>query len=77
VGQARELVIATLQLLIKAIAEGNTLFGAAILDHVTPESHTTPPQPSPAASASPWACSTTGSPASTREHRKIALAAAW
>lgn len=38
VGQARDLAITTLRLVIEAIAEGNTTLAAAILDQVTPES---------------------------------------
>jgi hypothetical protein len=38
VGQARELVITALRLVIEAIAQGNTTLGAAILDQVAPES---------------------------------------
>jgi hypothetical protein len=38
VGQARELVITVLRLVIEAIAEGNTTLAAAILDHIQPES---------------------------------------
>lgn len=38
VGQARDLVITTLRLVIGAIAEGNTTLAAGILDQVVPES---------------------------------------
>ena len=64
IGQARELVVATLRLVIEAVADGDTALAGAILDHIQPES-----PPPPAASASPWAYSMTGSPAPTRRPR--------
>ena len=38
VGQARELVVATLRLVIEAVADGDTALAGAILNHVQPES---------------------------------------
>jgi hypothetical protein len=70
VGRARELVITELRRMIEAIAEGNTTQAAAIHDQIQPESPDTTPPPSPAASAPPLVCSTTGSPAATRKHPK-------
>jgi len=60
VGQARELAAVALRLAAEAIADGDTRLAAAILDQPSRNPPTVPPPPSPAASAWPSACLTSG-----------------
>jgi len=69
VGQARDLAVATLRLAVEAIADGDTVLAAAVLNQVAAES----PDNSAATVAScigvAWACSTAGCPAAIHAHR--------
>ena len=70
VGHARELAAVTMRLAAEAIAGGDTTLAAADLG---PGPARIPGRfrrpPSPAASASRWACSTSGCPGTTPAHR--------
>ena len=75
VGQARDLAVTMLRLAIEAIAEDNTPSPQRSSNKCSLNPRTTPSPPSPAASALPSDCSTTGSPAVTRKHRQTSASA--
>ena len=69
VGYARELAAVTMRLAAEAISDGNSRLATAVLDQAQPDPLTAPQPPSQAASASPWACSTSGWPGTTTTPR--------
>jgi hypothetical protein len=71
VGPVRDIAAATLRLVAQAVLDGDAVLAGALLDQVQPESPDNSSPRSPAASASPSACSTTGCPASTGPPRRV------